>query len=91
MHMMAHRATRSCHLVLSPTGGWEWRLTSYSRTGQPGPQAREPDVFLHWIRTEISVSLIRGNARIFNRLVDCLIRGTGLHFQKGDDIPALDI
>lgn len=51
----------------------------------------ERDVFLHWIRKEISLSLIRGNAKIFKRFVGCLIRGVGQHFQQGDDIPALDI
>ena len=60
-------------------------------TGAASTGAWERDVFLHWIRKEISVSLIRGNARIFKRLVGCLIRGTREHFQKGDDIPALDI
>jgi hypothetical protein len=51
----------------------------------------ERDVFLHWIRKEISLSLIRGNAKIFKRFVGCLIRGVGQHFQQGEDIPALDI
>jgi hypothetical protein len=51
----------------------------------------ERDVFLHWIRKEISLSLIRGNAKIFKRFVGCLIRGVGQHFQQGDDIPTLDI
>ena len=51
----------------------------------------EREAFLHWIRKEISLSLIRGNAKIFKRFVGCLIRGVGQHFQQGDDIPALDI
>ena len=53
--------------------------------------AWEQDVFLQWTRKESSVSLIRGNATIFKRFVGCLIRGTGEHFQKEDDIPALDV
>ena len=39
--------------------------------------AWERDVFLHWVRQEISVSFIRRNARIFERFAGCLIRGTG--------------
>jgi hypothetical protein len=53
--------------------------------------AWEMEVFLHWMRKEVSLSLIRGNARIFRRFVGSLIRGVGLHFRPGDDVPALDI
>jgi hypothetical protein len=47
--------------------------------------------FLHWIRKEISLSLIRGNARIFKRFVGCLARGVGENFQQGANMPALDV
>jgi hypothetical protein len=42
----------------------------------------ERDVFLHWIRKEISLSLIRGNTKIIKRFVGCLIRGVGLVFSS---------
>ena len=47
------------------------------------------DCFLHWMRKEISLSLIRGNERVFRRYLGLLIRGTGSHFQQGDDVPTL--
>lgn len=46
--------------------------------------------FLHWIRKEISLSLIRGNARVFRRYLGQLIRGTGTDFHQGDDNPTQD-
>jgi hypothetical protein len=49
------------------------------------------DVFLHWIRKDILLSLMRANAKIFKRFVDCLMRVVGQHFQQGGDIPARDI
>jgi hypothetical protein len=49
------------------------------------------NVFLHRIRKEISLSVIRGNAKIFKRFVDCFMRVVGQHFQQGDDISARDI
>lgn len=45
--------------------------------------------YLHWIKKEISLSLVRGNARVFRRYLGQLIRGTGVDFQPGDDNPAL--
>ena len=47
------------------------------------------DCFLQWMRKEISSSLIRGNARVFRRYLGYLIRGTGSHFQEGEDVPTL--
>ncbi len=47
------------------------------------------DGYLHWMRKEISLSLIRGNARVFRRYLGQLIRGTGTDFQQGDDNPTL--
>jgi hypothetical protein len=45
--------------------------------------------FLHWMRKEISLSLIRGNARVFRRYLGQLIRGTGTDFQPGADVSTL--
>jgi hypothetical protein len=47
------------------------------------------DCFLHWMRKEISLSWIRGNARVFRRYLGQLIRGTGTDFQPGADVPTL--
>ena len=47
--------------------------------------------YLHWIRKEISLSLIRGNARVIKRFVGCLTRGIGSNFQCGADRPTLDV
>jgi hypothetical protein len=48
----------------------------------------ETDVFLHWIRKEISNSLIREHAKIFQRLIGCLIKGVRQQFQQGDGTPS---
>jgi hypothetical protein len=47
--------------------------------------------YLHWIRKEISLGLIRGNARIIKMFVGCLARGIGENFQQGPNMPALDV
>jgi hypothetical protein len=47
------------------------------------------DCFLHWMRKEISLSLIWGNARVFCRHLGQLIKGTGTDFHPGDDVPTL--
>ena len=51
----------------------------------------ERQVYLQWIKKEISLTLIRGNARVFRRFVGGLTRGVGVNFQQGDDFPALDV
>jgi hypothetical protein len=45
--------------------------------------------FLYWMRKEISLSSIRGNARVFRTYLGQLIRGTGTDFQPGADVPTL--
>jgi hypothetical protein len=47
------------------------------------------ECLLHWMRKDISLSLVRGNARVFRRYLDQLVRDTGTNFQQGDDIPTL--
>jgi len=67
------------------------RLLKELAQGAASTGSCEPEGYLHWIRKEISLSLIRGNARIFRRFVGSLTRGIGQHFQQGDDTPALDV
>ena len=77
-------------------------VESYGRLGRPAESLLKDmadraastgdcdrDCFLHWMRKEISLSLIRGNARVFRGYLGKLIRGTGEHYQPGDDIPSL--
>jgi hypothetical protein len=59
--------------------------------GAASTGACERTDYLHWIRKEISLSLIRGNARITKRFVGCLTRGIGENFQQGANMPALDV
>jgi hypothetical protein len=47
------------------------------------------DCFLHWMRKEISFSLIWGNAQMFRRYLGQLIRDTGTDSQPGADVPTL--
>ena len=51
----------------------------------------ERTVYLQWIKEEISLTLIRSNARIFRRFVGCLTRGIGVNFQQGDEFSAPDV
>jgi hypothetical protein len=57
------------------------------RAASSGDCAR--DCCLHWMRKEISLSLIRGNARVFIRYLGQLNGGTGTNFQPGADFPTL--
>jgi hypothetical protein len=47
------------------------------------------DCFLHRMRTEISLRLIWGNARVFRRYLTQLITGTGPNFPPGADLSTL--
>ena len=40
--------------------------------------------YLVWMKREISVSLIKGNARMFRRFVGLLTRGVGQRYLSGD-------
>lgn len=43
--------------------------------------ACEREAYLHWIKQEISLSLIRGNAKLLKRFVGMLTRGIGQLFE----------
>jgi hypothetical protein len=50
------------------------------------------DAYLTWIKRELSVSLVRGNARLllFRRFVGVLTRGVGQRYVEGMDVPVLE-
>ena len=52
--------------------------------------ACDRDAYLCWIKREISLSLIRGNTRVFRKFSGCLSRGIGVNYQQGDIVPVLD-
>jgi hypothetical protein len=48
------------------------------------------DGYLVWIKRELSVSLIKGNARLFRRYVGYLTQGIGRRFVHGGDLLNMD-
>ena len=48
------------------------------------------EAYLTWMKRELSVHLVSGNARIFRRFVGVLTRGIGERFVEGMDVPVLD-
>jgi hypothetical protein len=50
----------------------------------------ERDVYLTWIKRELSVRLVRGNARSFRGFVGALTWCIGQRFVEGVDVPVLD-
>ena len=40
-----------------------------------------------WVKRELSVTLVRGNARLFKKFVGVLTRGVGQRFVEGMDVP----
>jgi hypothetical protein len=48
------------------------------------------DGYLAWIKREISVALIKGNARIFRRYVVFLTQGVGRRFVHGCDLSSME-
>ena len=49
--------------------------------------AFDRDAYLMWVKRELSVSLVRGNARLFTKFVGVLTRGIGQRFVEGMDVP----
>jgi hypothetical protein len=49
------------------------------------------DGYLVWIKRELSVALIKGNARLFRRYVGFLTQGVGQRFVHGGDLPDMEI
>ena len=45
---------------------------------------------LTWVKRELSVTLVRGNARLFRKFVGVLTRGIGQRFVEGMDVPVLE-
>ena len=55
-----------------------------------GNGAFDRDAYLTWVKRELSVSLVRGNARLFKQFVGVLTRGIGQRFVEGMDVPVLE-
>jgi hypothetical protein len=49
------------------------------------------DGYLVWIKREISVALIKGNARLFRQYVGFLTQGVGQRFVQGADLSGVEI
>ena len=47
-------------------------------------------MYMTWVKRELSVSLVKGNARLFKRFVGVLTRGIGRNFVEGMDVPVLE-
>ena len=45
---------------------------------------------LTWVKCELSIILLRGNAQLFKKFVGVLIRGIGQRFVEGMDVPVLE-
>ena len=48
------------------------------------------DAYLTWVKRELSVTLVRGNARLFKTFVGVHTRGIGQRFVEGMDVPLLE-
>ena len=55
-----------------------------------GSGACDQDAYLTWVKRELSVTLVRGNARLFKKFVGVLTRGIGQRFVEGMDVPVLE-
>ena len=55
-----------------------------------GSGAFDRDAYLTWVKRELSVTLVRGNARLFKKFVGVLTRGIGQRFVEGMDVPVLE-
>ena len=55
-----------------------------------GSGAFDRDAHLTWVKRELSVTLVRGNARLFKKFVGVLTRGIGQRCVEGMDMPVLE-
>ena len=44
-----------------------------------------------WVKRELSISLVLGNARLFKKFVGVLTRSIGQRFVEGMDVPVLEL
>ena len=51
-----------------------------------GSGAFDRDAYLTWVKRELSVTLARGNARLFKKFVGVLTRGIGQRLVEGMDV-----
>ena len=55
-----------------------------------GNGAFDRQAYLRQVKLELSISLVRGNARPFKKFVGVLTRGIGQRFVEGMDVPVLE-
>ena len=55
-----------------------------------GSGAFDRDAYLAWVKRELSVTLVRGNARLLKKFVGVLTRSNGQRFVEGMDMPVLE-
>ena len=55
-----------------------------------GNGAFDRDAYLTWVKRELSVTLVRGNARLFKTFIGVLTRDIGQRFVEGMDVPVLE-
>ena len=89
--------------VLGAIGLFLFAIETYGRLGRAavevlgewadaaaGSGAFDRDAYLTWVKRELSVPLVRGNARLFKKFVGVLTRGIGQRFVEGMDVPVLE-
>ena len=85
------------------TRGYRFVLETYGRLGRAavevlgewadaaaGSGAFDRDAYLTWVKRELSVTFVRGNARLFKKFVGVLTRGFWQRFVEGMDVPVLE-
>ena len=69
------------HAAGAVLGGWA--------DAAAGNGAFDRKAYLRWVMRELSISLVRGNARFFKKFVGVLTRGIRQRFVAGMDAPVL--
>ena len=80
----AHTHTHGKH---EPTNAGQQRYTSHKRQTPSHAAAHASN---QHTKRELSISLVRGNARLFKKFVGMPTRGTGQRFVEGMDLPVLE-
>ena len=94
LHVKKYQAThtKSVPGILRYTRQQALELRRYNGTHVRNPSLLA-DTHTHthtWVKRELSVTLVRGSARLFKKFVGVLTRGTGQHFVEGMDVPVLE-
>ena len=65
-------------------------LGEWADAAAAGSGVFDQDAYLTWVKRELSVTLVRGNAGLFKKFVGVLTRGIGQRFVEGMDVPVLE-